>query len=147
MKRPGPLRSNPATVAEWRRRTARPLPPQSDKRAGESEARRIVRLAVIARDRVCLLGPLLGEDRCSGDLTFHHLRKRSQGGGWTLDNGVALCAKMNAWVEDFPLEAWRMGLVCRRGESLEACWERMRITGLLSYDPNGVAIAPLGPPT
>lgn len=125
MKRPGPLRSNPATMADWRRRTTRPLPPQSDKRAGESEARRIVRLAVIARDRICQVhviaqaqGRYVGP--CSGPLTYGHRRKASQGGAYSMENGLAECVGHNCALEqnaDLARWAHSVGLVVRRGDA------------------------------
>jgi len=47
---------------------------------------------VIARDGVCVYG-LIAQDGCSGGLHAHHIKKRSQGGGDVLENGICLCAK------------------------------------------------------
>ena len=44
-----------------------------------------------------------------GDLTLHHRKKRSQGGGWTASNCVMLdghgTAGCHGWVEDHPVAA------------------------------------------
>jgi 5-methylcytosine-specific restriction endonuclease McrA len=89
-----------------------------------------LRSKVHARDGGCLLRERGG---CFGGLTVHHLRKRSQGGADTEANLVTLCAGHNVWVEDHPEEAWGLGLVARRGESLGACWARMNAAGLTPW--------------
>lgn len=111
-----------------RRRSPRPKP------LGEEERlRRIqVREAVLRRDRACVLNPGtanpvhlnaargigLPEHRCFGEReTMHHLRKAGQGGAYTFDNLVLMCASGNDWVEDHPNDAHRIGLVKRRGDA------------------------------
>lgn len=96
---------------------------RSKKREAEAAERFIVRSAVFARDHWrCQMPPVLarhnrGRDTagpCMGELTYHHLHKEGQGGAYTLDNGLSLCARHNTWVEDHPLTATELGLV-RRG--------------------------------
>jgi hypothetical protein len=93
------------------------LRPVSAKRRARRGEDAVVRAAVFARDRVCRLW---GEGRCFGPLTPHHRRKASQGGGYTLENLVALCAHHNEALEADAERADRartMGLVVRRGDA------------------------------
>lgn len=78
---------------------------------------------------------------CVGVNTFHHIKKASAGGGWSLLGGVTLCSRHNGWVEDFPLAAHHLGLVCRNGDTLAECWERMAAAGLVDYGPDGAPLA------
>jgi hypothetical protein len=82
----------------------------------EADRRWAVRAQVYARDRYRCLLERAGEGPCSGLLTPHHLRKAGQGGPYTVENLVALCARHNSWVEDEPLRAHELGLVIRAGE-------------------------------
>lgn len=106
----------------------------SAKRAAGAEDRRDVRMELFARDHGhCLLdvneyAPVVGA--CAGPWTPHHRRKASHGGAYDLENLVTLCAGHNGWVEDHPIEAHALGLVCREGETLAQCDERMKIVGL-----------------
>ncbi len=53
---------------------------------------------------------------CFGDLTVHHLRKASQGGTYTPENLITLCAYHNGWVEDHPIAAHERGMVVKSWE-------------------------------
>jgi hypothetical protein len=114
-----PLRTNPDTTRAWRNRTAAPLPAESIRRRSERRDRAHVRAVVFTRDDYrCRLAGIAVPDvgPCWGPLTPHHLRKASQGGAYTADNLVALCAGHNCWVEDHPDTAHRLGLVRRAGD-------------------------------
>ncbi len=133
MKRSGPLRSDPEKAAAWRRRSKK-LKPVSDKRREGSPARRaVVAKAMDAVGGQCSLsvakfGPL--RHRCGGGATPHHILKASQGGGYDQSNIVILCAVANGLVEDYPTDAWLVGLVCRAGDTLDDCYERMLRAGM-----------------
>lgn len=92
-----------------------PLRPVSRKRARENRTKAPIREAVFERDGACRLR---GVGECFGPLTPHHVRKASQGGEYSVDNLVALCAHHNGLLEsdaDFAALARRLGLVIRRG--------------------------------
>lgn len=84
----------------------------------------------------CIPAQVGAPGRCYGPLTPHRLKKGSAGGGYTVENVVAACARMNDWIEDHPDEAHAMGLVVRQGETVEEAWRRMQAHGLL-YGPSG----------
>lgn len=89
------------------------MAPVSAMRAATRDDRAAVREAVFERDHHQCQFP---HDRvawlpCMGGLTFHHICKASQGGPYSVANGLALCAAANTWVEDHPDEAYRLGLV------------------------------------
>ncbi len=97
------------------------LRPISRKRAAERPARAAVWAAVLERDRRCALAPASythpgAVPACSGPLTPHHLRKASQGGGSTERNLVVCCTLHQVWIEDYPDDAYALGLVARRGD-------------------------------
>ncbi len=132
MKRsPLPRRQTPLARAtgDLIRRTR--LKPVSAKRQREALGRAAVRAAVFERDEwTCRLGWSAQVIRmtteatrrfphCYGPLTPHHLLKTTQGGRYTEENLVSLCATHNDWVEQEPLVAWRMGLVIRRDDTAE----------------------------
>lgn len=129
---------------------AKRLSPRSVKREAEAAERFIIRGFVFARDgHRCLLagreaGPLT-HSRCS-EPSVHHLRKSAQGGEYQPWNLVTLCTWANGAIEDHPDEAWRIGLVCRRGETLPECYERMAVAGLTPPAPCTVTITSAGPP-
>lgn len=100
----------------------------SAKREATREQRDAVREFVFRRDGGCVCAGVPEMGRCEGPLTPHHLRKASAGGEYQPNNLVALCARMNRWVEDHPDLAWELGLVVRRGERLSSCWKRLRAT-------------------
>lgn len=103
----------------------KPLRRMSATQAKAQRAKAPIREAVFARDRGCLLARHLGG--CFGELTAHHLRKDGQGGAYAEENLVTLCSFHNdTWVEGNPLEAHRLGLVVRRGETVADAWKRMR---------------------
>ncbi len=123
MKRTVPLRANLDTTRAWKQRAARPLPAQSERKASESEARRVVRLQVLARDRACQLAALgagvYAVPDCIGGVTVHHRRKAAQGGGYTVANLVRMCAGCNDALEadaDWARWAHSVGLVVRQGD-------------------------------
>lgn len=62
----------------------------------EQKRRKLIRQQVFARDGGCKLA---GHGRCFGDLTPHHRRKASEGGGYTMLNLVSLCAHHNDQLE------------------------------------------------
>lgn len=91
-----------------------PLRPMSKKRAKEMRRNALVREAVFQRDGYRCQAPAGFAGSCFGPLTFHHLLKASQGGDYTVTNGLTLCAHHNGAVEDHPAEAHALGLVVRR---------------------------------
>lgn len=120
--KPSRINSDPAKVREWLNRSRRNLPRRSKKKREADKSKPEIRDAVFARDHYLCQMPLSDEarvgggDRCFGPLTPHHIRKESQGGTYTFDNLVTLCAFHNGWVEDHPNLAHRLGLVRRAGE-------------------------------
>ena len=56
--------------------------------------------------------------------------KASAGGGYTVANGLTLCAGCNQWVEDEPVHAHSLGLVVRRGETHAQAAARRRVHGI-----------------
>lgn len=90
----------------------------SKKRAKANRAKPGVWLAVLARDGGCQLYRVPGAGACHGHLTPHHRRKASQGGTYTEDNLVVLCAHHNDQLEadaDLAALGVQLGLVVRRG--------------------------------
>jgi len=72
----------------------RPCPPLS---RGQKLA---IRTAVFERDGwACQLSGVLGAGRCYGHLTPHHKRKEGQGGCYSMENLVSLCAHHNDSIE------------------------------------------------
>ena len=91
----------------------------------ERERRAAVRERVFRRDGGCMVERLGREagfevGRCFGRLQLHERRKASQmEGGYTDENGCAVCSHHNAQLEaDADLAAWArsVGLVLRRGD-------------------------------
>lgn len=94
----------------------------------------IIRAVVFDRDVRCRLAGSLGTGPCFGTrMTPHHLRKAGQGGPYSIENLVTLCANHNDWVEDFRPAAWTWGLVIGHGETPEWAWRRMVMFGLVDY--------------
>jgi hypothetical protein len=116
--------------------------PMSRKRLAATEARAEVRRQVFARDGRCLLRGIDGAGPCLGRRTPHHVLKASAGGPYSVENLVQLCAHHNDWIEttDGQLLALSVGLWCRHGDTLEACWRRMTVLGLVTYDPEGTPL-------
>lgn len=118
-----------------------PLAPVSAKRKAGGPERRAITEAVFSRDRRCLLAPLAGRrvPPCFGPPTPHHIRKAGQGGGWTMQNIVKLCAFHNDWLEwhDGIIFGVPAGLICLRDSDLNACWDRLIRHGLVTYNPEG----------
>lgn len=93
------------------------IKPRSDKKLAALEDEARVRDEVFRRDRVCQLREVAGAGRCFGPLTFHHRRKAAQGGGYTVENGSALCSSHNDRLEAEPelaALARTLGLVVTR---------------------------------
>lgn len=87
-----------------------PIRPMSKKRRSELAARRRVREQVIARDGKCQFPhDQYPEIPCWGE-TFGHIVRESQGGAYTPENGVFLCATSNSWLSDHPAVARALGL-------------------------------------
>lgn len=122
-------------------RRSRRVKPISDKRAAERRARDAVRLEVFRRDQRCLLAGYPANPRCLAPmLTPHHLRKAGQGGAYTLENLVALCAGHNDWLEtrEGAQIGEALGLVIRRGRTHDEAWTLMQAAGLVNYWWDGV---------
>lgn len=68
----------------------------SDKRRALRALERVVQRQVFERDRSCRLGFLGG---CFGAPTYQHIKKASQGGRYTVENGALLCAYHNDAIE------------------------------------------------
>lgn len=112
MKRSTALRSNPATTAAWKQRTAKRLPVRSKRQAKRekelAKSRRIVR------------------ERSGGQCEFpgcnrpaahaHHKRLRSQGGSDAPENLVDLCEPCHSRIHDNPHWANELGLIQRTGD-------------------------------
>lgn len=92
------------------------LNPVSTKRTTENRERRTaLETAFGPRDawacfasvhRYDVMGP------CFGPINGHEIVKRSQGGSITdPENVILLCDRHNEWVENFPLDAHRLGLM------------------------------------
>jgi hypothetical protein len=108
------------------------LRPMSDRRRDAIPERHAVRWAVFERDGHCLLDRRTSYGgSCYGPPTFHHLRKEGQGGAYTAENGVTLCAHHNGWVENYPEVAYAIGLVLKAGDPPELAWSRLRTAGLV----------------
>jgi len=92
----------------------------SKRQAALNRAKAPIRERVFARDGYrCRLQAVEGAGRCFGGITPHHVVKASQGGAYTVDNLVTLCAHHNDQVEadaDLAALAHRLGLVTRRGD-------------------------------
>lgn len=110
------------------------LKPRSAKSILAAPLHTLVRGQVFARDgHRCLLADRSDTPPCFGvPLTPHHLRKSIHGGRYELENLVTLCSFHNDWVEQWPVTAHDLGLVCRRGDTIEECWARMRAAGLVA---------------
>ena len=93
------------------------LSPTSKKRLEELKERPAIRQRVFERDGGCVVrtNPLWGP--CWGGLTPHHRLKASQGGEFTEENLVTLCAFHNGMVEDAPNLAYASGLVVKSWEA------------------------------
>lgn len=94
------------------------LRPISDKRRNEAATHAEIRESVFARDgHRCQIAKIDGAGECFGPLTYHHVLKASQGGAYTVANGLTACAAHNEMVEDRPYWAHAHGLVKRRGDA------------------------------
>lgn len=99
LKRRTPLRSHKSPI------------PMSARTKARIPERQRVRARVFERDGGCVLRRLDPSHRCMGGLTFQHVKKASQGGEYSEENGVALCWYANSiWVEQNRAEAEALGL-------------------------------------
>ena len=103
----------------------KPKPKPKAQRDAEAEVRRIV----FARDGGCLMARIEPEE-CYGRLTMHHLRKASQGGEYTVENGVTACCHHNEAVEMDPPRYRRLGLVVTNAIPPEEALARRVAAGL-----------------
>lgn len=115
-------------LARKTRLRAQPKPPE------QRDAEAAVRAVVFARDGGCLMARIEPE-RCFGRLTFHHLEKDGQGGDYTPENGVCLCASHNSDVEDHPRRYRLLGLVVRPGIDHTEAAARRAAAGLTPKGP------------
>lgn len=104
-----------------------PLGSRRSPRRGKLSAaeKRPIREAVFRRDGGCLLAGYHGTGKCYGPLTAHHKRKASQGGSYSMENLIALCAHHNDELEadaDLAAMAHGAGFVIRRGDP---GWEQL----------------------
>lgn len=112
-------------------RRGKPLARMSKKKRAELRESRPVVAAVMERDGGCVLRRhqhLTGD--CFGEETPHHLLKASAGGRYEARNLVDLCEGHQSFVEDYPADARRLGLVATRTIPLTEAWARMRSAGL-----------------
>ena len=100
------------------------------KPAEQRDAEEAVRAVVFARDGGCLMA-LLEPERCFGRLTYHHLHKAGQGGGYNESNGVCLCLRHNGDVEDHPTRYRELGLVVTGAIDHSEADARRRAAGLI----------------
>lgn len=127
MKSGGQLRSDPDKARAWQQRSkgmkrGRGPKPASDKTVAARPEHDIIREAVFRRDRGCRLSGVPDAGRCSGPPTPHHVLKASQGGEYTMENLVELCAAHNTRLESDAALAKvgeARGIVVRRGQLLE----------------------------
>lgn len=113
--------------------------PRSQKTIDAAPFHDIVRAEVFARDgHQCRLGGWGTGHYCSPNLSVHHLLKSSACGRYEQRNLLTLCIRCNSWVEDHPVTAHDLGLVCRRGDTLLECWERLVAAALVPRIPEGV---------
>lgn len=114
LKRSAPL---PRSVALSR---AARLSPRSKAKEAAAATERVERELTFARDRYrCRLEGVPGAGRCFGRISFHHRRKASQGGPYTVANGATLCLGHNDRLEsdaDLAALGRRLGLVLRAGD-------------------------------
>jgi hypothetical protein len=100
------------------RKSSKRIKAMSDKRRKANESHAVIREAVFARDsHLCRLRGVQEAGECFGVLTPHHVRKASQGGTYSPENLVALCAHHNEQLEadaDLDRLARQLGLVVRR---------------------------------
>ena len=115
---PGPKRRTPLNGNSELRRSGR-LNPMSKKRRAEIPARAEIRSRVFERDNGCVLAGVPEAGPCFGHMTPHHIHKAGQGGAYTEENLVTLCAHHNDRIEadaEFAALAHRLGLTYRRGD-------------------------------
>lgn len=133
LKRTSLTRSRASSSTHTRTRRSRP-PAKVDRKAE-------IRAEVYRRDGRCRLERVPGAGMCHGPLTPHHRRKGGQGGGYTTENLVALCAHHNDELEadaDLALLGRTMGLVLKRGDEWgplqERFWARVNRAGPIPKD-------------
>lgn len=119
IKRKTALRRSRALNAKRSLEAGKPI---KRKRLSADERRRRdeVRTAVFKRDGYrCLFAGVHGAGPCFGQLTFHHRRKASQGGEYSVANGGSLCVHHNDELEadaDLAVLGRSLGLVLLAGD-------------------------------
>ena len=96
-----PLKRTALVRGTSKLRTRKRLNPVSQKKRAGAPEREAVRQAVFARDGHCVALDLWPGHRCWGDQrkTFHHVKKASAGGAYSVANGRTLCSGFNDWIE------------------------------------------------
>lgn len=129
MKRSQPLRSDPAKTLAWLRESrAKPWQARKPLRSYSQRKRERdpIREAVFERDGwQCAMAN--GLFYCDGPLTYHHRRKASSGGAYSIANGMTLCLHHNGQVEDEP---WAFGDLAKNGRQVvvregDAEWDEL----------------------
>lgn len=102
LKRGKPLERGASQLKRSPLKPGKRLKPVSDKKAEGRDERAAVRAAVFERDGHCVALDLWPGHRCWGDeaKTFHHVKKASAGGAYSIANGKTLCSGFNSFVED-----------------------------------------------
>lgn len=157
MKRTGIKRSSPDKIREWQRKSRRPIPRQSAKRAATNTARAAVRHFAIDRDRGCVAEGIdsVPHGRI-GDRAWLDVHELAGGSRrhetfllveWT----ICLCPLTHDWVTEHPLAAERRGLrlpsyaddgLLEEAALLRSLWARGVTPGFPSWwGPDEVATA------
>lgn len=87
-----------------------PVKARKSAKPGESALERDARKGTRKRSR--------GICECCGKrraCEWHHRRNRSQGGEWSLANGVDLCTQCHQWIGEHPAESYRLGWLVPNG--------------------------------
>ena len=111
-----PLSRNTPKAREWASGRRTRLKSRSARKRADKPSEDKVRAVVFALDRERCRMADDPETTCGGELTYHHLRKASAGGAYSVENGATLCVDHNGWVEDNPIAARRLELVVREGD-------------------------------
>lgn len=112
MKRNTPLRSDPAKISAWQRRS-KPLRNRGAR--SDREALDLVAVRTAVHSRVwCELGPPACEPERHEGHHAHHVVMRSQGGGHDPSNGLLVCFMGHRFVHDNPAVSYERGWLGRR---------------------------------
>lgn len=125
LRRNKPLRRDGAGARRFADQRSR-LAPVSKKRRAAMPDRERVRLAVIDRDRGCVVAAMgvpeagpCGQRAGRAMLEVHEVIPRGRGGDWLdVDNCIALCPAHHDWVTNNPASAAEYGLV-RSGAEID----------------------------